>query len=75
MTGPWPEPNRATWHIGISLHFLPAGERERYRQEWEAEMTAMPPALARKFAYGVLRCALRSGAALWLRKIFGRLVA
>ncbi|WP_228994685.1 hypothetical protein [Streptomyces sp. DH8] len=62
-------------HVNLSLRFLPAVERERYRHEWEAEMAAMSPAEADAFARGVLRSALKSGLVLRLRRILGRLAA
>ncbi|MCX4657301.1 hypothetical protein AB0N79_38675 [Streptomyces microflavus] len=66
-------PRTAQRRVHLALRFLPEGERERYREEWEAEIAAMAPAVAAQFAYGVLRRAPRSGLILWLRKLLGRL--
>ncbi|MFI5757770.1 hypothetical protein [Streptomyces sp. NPDC051569] len=62
-------------YVNFALHFVPRGERERYRQEWAAEMAAMAPAEANRFAREVMRAAVKSGAFLRLRELFGKLVA
>ncbi|QSS95430.1 hypothetical protein [Streptomyces sp. M54] len=59
--------------MNLALRFLPKGERERYREEWEAEIQDLPPAAAARFACVVLVMAPKSGLILWVRKLFGRL--
>ncbi|MEV3898422.1 hypothetical protein [Streptomyces anulatus] len=62
-------------YVNFSLRFVPRGQRERYRQEWGAEMAALVPAEADRFAREVLRAAVKSGLALRLRELFGRMAA
>ncbi|PVC80745.1 hypothetical protein DBP19_35160 [Streptomyces sp. CS090A] len=62
-------------YVNFALHFVPRGQRERYRQEWGAEMAAMVPAEADRFAREVLRAAVKSGLFLRLRELFARMVA
>ncbi|MEU0002221.1 hypothetical protein ABZ069_35480 [Streptomyces microflavus] len=69
------KPRAAERYVNFSLHFMPRGQRERYRQEWEAEMTALVPAEADRFARGVLRTAVKSGLSLRVRELFGRMAA
>ncbi|WP_439082088.1 hypothetical protein [Streptomyces sp. WL006] len=61
--------------VNLSLHFLPRGQRERYRQEWGAEMAALVPTEADRFAREVLRNAVKFGLFLRLRELFGRMAA
>ncbi|MFD9422275.1 MULTISPECIES: hypothetical protein [unclassified Streptomyces] len=61
-------------YVNLSLCFLPRGERERYRQEWGAEMATLAPVEADRFAREVLRMAVKSGTSLRLRELFGKLV-
>ncbi len=61
--------------LNLALYFLPQAEREHYRQEWGAEMAAMSPSAAARFALNVLIGAPGAGLVLRLSKIFGRQAA
>lgn len=62
-------------YVNFSLRFVPRGQRERYRQEWGAEMAALAPAEADRFAREVMRAAVKSGLFLRLRDLLGRVAA
>ncbi|MFE9933580.1 hypothetical protein [Streptomyces sp. NPDC005533] len=58
--------------IALALLFMPAGQRERYQQEWNAEMDILSAREASTFALQLLWSAPRTGAMLWLKYTFGR---
>ncbi|WP_405533836.1 hypothetical protein OG592_44545 (plasmid) [Streptomyces avidinii] len=58
--------------IALALIFVPPGQRERYRQEWNAEMASLSAREASAFALQLLWSAPRTGAMLWLKRTFGR---
>ncbi|MEV7442523.1 hypothetical protein AB0O22_15385 [Streptomyces sp. NPDC091204] len=58
--------------IALALLFMPTGQRERYQQEWNAEMDSLSAREASAFALQLLWSAPRTGAMLWLKHTFGR---
>ncbi|MEU4356282.1 hypothetical protein [Streptomyces virginiae] len=51
---------------------MPAGQRERYQQEWNAELDTLSAREASAFALQLLWSAPRTGSMLWLKHTFGR---
>lgn len=63
---------KAQRRVGLALAFLPAGERDRYRREWSAEMFGLGKREAATFAMQILINAPKVSLLLVLRKAFGR---
>ncbi|WP_327436617.1 MULTISPECIES: hypothetical protein [unclassified Streptomyces] len=59
-------------NLALAVIFLPAGQRDRYREEWAAEIYALDRQEAAAFAFRVLLRAPRAGLALLLSRVFGR---
>ncbi|MEU8598807.1 hypothetical protein ACH475_14000 [Streptomyces globisporus] len=59
-------------NIALAVIFLPPGQRDRYREEWAAEMHALDGQDAAAFALRVLLRAPRAGLTLLLSRVFGR---
>ncbi|WP_189746475.1 hypothetical protein [Streptomyces nojiriensis] len=64
--------HEAQRRIALALLFVPAGQRERYQREWNAEMDSLNAREASAFALQLLWSAPRTGAMLWLKHTFGR---
>lgn len=58
--------------LRLALLFLPPGDRDRYRQEWLAEIAGLPAGEAARFAASLLASAPRTGVALIFKKIWSR---
>jgi hypothetical protein len=64
--------SKAERRLRLALLFLPPGDRERYRQEWMAEMAGLAADRAARFAASLLASAPRTSASLIYKKIWNR---
>ncbi len=67
--------SKAERRLRLALLFLPPGDRERYRQEWMAEMAGLAADKAARFAASLLASAPRTGASPIYMKIWNRRTA